>query len=104
MLGILLQGGPADACINGYGVQRSRCHLPHPEGTSWAAPGAMGRSPATTWIQMSETQTVAAAVGAHVPALVYASSIRPIQRAPDIAGDESWPTNGIPTSTYSSAH
>lgn len=43
-----------------------------------------------------------AVVAAGVPALVYASSVGAYSRGPkDREVDESWPTDGIPTSTYS---
>jgi nucleoside-diphosphate-sugar epimerase len=44
----------------------------------------------------------AAAVAANVPAIVYASSVGAYSAGPkDRAVDESWPTEGIPTSFYS---
>ena len=44
----------------------------------------------------------AAAAAARVPALIYASSVGAYSRGPkDRLVDESWPTNGIPTSFYS---
>jgi UDP-glucose 4-epimerase len=47
-------------------------------------------------------QVFAAAVDAGVPAIVYASSVGAYSPGPkDTAVDESWPTDGIPTSTYS---
>ena len=47
------------------------------------------------------TRVFRAVAEAKVPALVYASSIGAYSRAPkDRAVDESWPTNGIPTSFY----
>jgi nucleoside-diphosphate-sugar epimerase len=45
---------------------------------------------------------VESVVSAQVPALVYASSVGTYSPGPkDSAVDESWPTDGIPTSTYS---
>src|SRR6201996_6211300 len=44
----------------------------------------------------------AAAAAAGVPSLIYASSVGAYSRGPkDRLVDESWPTNGIPTSFYS---
>ncbi len=47
-------------------------------------------------------RVVAASIAAHVPALVYASSVGTYARGPkDRAVDESWPATGISTSLYS---
>ena len=63
-----------------------------------------GRDQTTTWkVNVEGSRRVfAAVVRAGVPSLVYASSVGAYSFGPkDRAVDESWPTDGIPTSFYS---
>lgn len=62
------------------------------------------RDPQTTWAAnvLGSSRVFEAAAGAGVRAMAYASSVGAYSVGPkDYPVDESWPTNGVPTSTYS---
>lgn len=62
------------------------------------------RDPQTTWATnvLGASRVFQAAAGAGVRAIVYSSSVGAYSAGPkDHPVDESWPTNGVPTSTYS---